>query len=186
MELLALLLIVVVLAAASIVVPVALVLHRVVIANRIHRRVRTPAPLSWLVSPAPVPRLHRRLRTALALAEMARVGGHDDSVDELVAEAAALDATLVMTSRYRSHERRLARRGLEQRVLRIEDLARRLVAVSQPMVEGSAIDRLDVIDERLTALEQARLEIDRLTRDPSSWSARGGHDEAVEHARRNP
>jgi hypothetical protein len=94
-------------------------------ANRVDRRVATPAPLTWLFSPRAGARLHRRLRAAVRLAQHstpvhahgsirarrtpARPGRahplrgraargrspHEELVDELAGRAVALDRQVV-------------------------------------------------------------------------------------------
>jgi hypothetical protein len=107
--------------------------------NRVSPAVRSAAPLHWLWSMTKPARLHRRLRTAVALIHLAPSRRADRvvlSVDELRCDlehqAVQLDQHLVVASRHpRSHRRGLLN-NLEGQVIEVEQLAMRLSAMSRP------------------------------------------------------
>jgi uncharacterized membrane protein len=154
-------------------------LHR---RNRVSPAVRSPAPLTWLWSPRPPARLHRRLQGAVADIHLApsRRSPHrsDASVDDLRREleyqAVELDHHLVIATRHPRRERRSILRSLDQQVADVEELSARLSrlrsrpegtpasgwdAVRQPPEVLSDIahqlDLLDAAQEELTAIERA-------------------------------
>jgi hypothetical protein len=139
--------------------------------NRLHPKVPTAAPLSWLVHPGAPARMHRRLHAAVATASF-RLPGQgrrkvpsssvDDLVTSLLHEAAAIDEQLVLAGR--------APRAIRQRILavtgpqvtKIETLSGRLaVIVSSTARPGGmpAANAIQAIEDRLDALEVSRQEI---------------------------
>jgi hypothetical protein len=86
--------------AVAFVLPAALVLRKLRRANRVAPGRRSRAPLSWLVSLAAPARLHRRLRRAVAAADLSvamspAAQALQDVAGELVARAISLDDCLV-------------------------------------------------------------------------------------------
>ncbi len=118
----------------------AIVRWRLARSNRVSPAVRSPAPLRWLWSMAKAARLHRRLRTAVALIHLSPSKRADRgvtlSVDELRRDleyqAVQLDQHLVVASRHpRSHRRGLLT-SLEAQVVEVETLSVRLSGLSRP------------------------------------------------------
>jgi hypothetical protein len=105
----------------------ALVLHALVVSNRLHPSIETGAPLAWRYSPVMPARLHRRLQTAVGLAFRSDDGGTaGDVVSSLVDHAAAVDRDLVAVNRQQGPLRRANLRRLRREVEQIEQLALRL------------------------------------------------------------
>jgi hypothetical protein len=159
----------------------ALIRWRLSRSNRVSPAVRSAAPLRWLWSMAKAARLHRRLRTAVALIHLApskrTERGVSLSVDELRRDleyqAVQLDQHLVVASHHpRSHRRGLLV-SLEVQVVEVETLAVRLSALSRPdgtPTSGwqatpappeaferisSQLDLLDAAQAELMAIERA-------------------------------
>jgi hypothetical protein len=89
-----------ILIAVTCVLPAVLVLRKLRRANRVAPGRRSPAPLSWLVSLGAPARLHRRLRRAVAAADLSVAvspAAHalQDVAGELAARAISLDDCLV-------------------------------------------------------------------------------------------
>ncbi|HEX8581240.1 MAG TPA: hypothetical protein VF640_02875 [Acidimicrobiales bacterium] len=151
----------------------ALAWRQVVRRNRVSRATPTPAPLWWLVLPSEAARMHRRLRAAVVAARLVAPAGRRrqraprspiaEMVDDLEAQAVAVDLQVVAAARATARDRRQRLRALDGHVRRIEDLSARLVAAGvaasahrQPSHQASP---LDAIGERLDALEAARDEL---------------------------
>jgi hypothetical protein len=162
----------------------ALIRWRMARSNRVSPAVRSAAPLRWLWSVTKAARLHRRLRTAVALIHLAPSRraergerGVSLSVDELRRDleyqAVQLDQHLVVASRHpRSHRRGLLA-NLEVQVTEVELLSMRLSSMSRP--EGipssgwqatpappevferisAQLDLLDAAQDELMAIERA-------------------------------
>lgn len=134
--------------------------------NRLVPGHRSPAPLSWLASPATAARLHRRLRTALAGAHLAMTGpraaglGLPELVGEVRVRALDLDAQLVPASRAPRSARMRMLRELQSEVLEVEQLAARLVHLSRLPAEAGDRSGLDAVRQRLELLEEALAELD--------------------------
>jgi hypothetical protein len=150
--------------------------------NRVSPAVKSPAPVSWLWSPRPAARLHRRLRGAVADIHLApsRRSPHSGpaSVDELRREleyqAVELDRHLVIVARHPRGQRRSLLHALDAQVGEIEVLSVRLSRLSSrpegtpssgwevtrqpPEVLSEIARQLDVLDaaqDELTAIERA-------------------------------
>ena len=106
-------------------------LHR---RNRVSPDQRSAAPLVWLSAPSRPARLHRRLRSAVAVARMiagrATAGGQLSRTAELAyeleAEAVSIDHHLPIVARLAPRERTLALRRLAEQVNEVERLVSRL------------------------------------------------------------
>ena len=151
-------------------------------ANRVSPAVKSPAPLLWLWTPMRAARLHRRLRTAVALIHLSPSPRTRQapslSVDELRREleyqAVELDHHLVIVSRHPRGQRSSLVRSLQAQVTEIEQLSVRLSRLSSrpegtprsgwdvtrepPDVLAEIARQLDVLDaaqDELTAIERA-------------------------------
>lgn len=120
--------------------------------NRVHPKVRSPAPLHWLVSPTAPARMHRRLQTTVRVASV-----HERrEVPIAVAEQAVeLDRRVVLAARHPGRARSSALRELR---LELDELDRLAMACTRRLDAGAVGDPLD----RLTALADARAEVDAL------------------------
>lgn len=137
--------------------------------NRVSPRRPGQAPMLWMWSPALAARLHRRLRSAAALARMV-VGRHDGRrggrspdasrldtmATELEGEAVALDDHLALVGRMRADQRRRALPAVVAEVARIEALASRLSMVH---LDTGVDVRLA---EQASTLHQLAVELDHL------------------------
>jgi hypothetical protein len=143
-------------------------LHR---RNRVSPDQRSGAPLVWLSSPTRPARLHRRLRSAVAVARMiagrATAGGQlsrsAELAYELEAEAVSIDRHLPIVARLAPRERTLALRRLAEQVNEIERLVSRLSLLDAqehaPARMGHHGSAMDELARRLDALEAARAEL---------------------------
>jgi hypothetical protein len=136
--------------------------------NRVSPDVATPAPTTWLGAPGTGARLHRRLRTAVAVARsasaMAPSAPHlGELTTELETEAVALDTHLVIAARIPGKQGRTQMAALAQQVRRVEQVASQvslLAAQSQaPLVGQDQGSALDDLARQLDRLEQARHEV---------------------------
>jgi len=150
-------------------------------ANRVSPAVRSAAPIRWLWSPNRAARLHRRLRTAVALIHLApsrKVHANPSlSVDELRRDlehqAVELDGHLVVAWCHpRSHRRGLLA-NLERQVLEVEALAVRLSALSRPegtppsgweAMPSGPPEVLERIAGQLDLLDEAKAELAEIER----------------------
>jgi hypothetical protein len=153
--------------------------------NRVVPSQASPAPVTWLAMPTQPARLHRRLQVAvrvvrvhagmpdrpgrrartLAAGTVAASGTLAEMVQQLEAEAAALDHEITVVARAPRTVRRAHMVELNRRVLRVEQLAGR---VAQMAVEDAvdalppgdpAVAALDSLSEQLDALQAARAEV---------------------------
>ncbi len=124
-------------------------LHR---RNRIHPKVPSPAPLTWMVSPAAPARLHRRLRTTVRVAS---IHAPKKPVSDVALQAVELDRRVVLAARQPFGARGAALRTL---VAEADELDRLALAVNRPF-DSLAMD--DPADRR-SALAEARAEVDAL------------------------
>jgi len=136
--------------------------------NRVSPDVATPAPTAWLSAPGPGPRLHRRLRRAVAVARAAcaaaPAAGHlADLAAELEREAVALDTHLVIAARIRGRQGRSQMAPLAQKVLQVEQVASQLSLLAAqaqaPLIGRGQSSALDDLSRQLDLLEQARHEV---------------------------
>jgi len=149
-------------------------------ANRVSPAVKSPAPLLWLWTPMRAARLHRRLRTAVALIHLSPSPRTRQapslSVDELRREleyqAVELDQHLVIAVRHpRSHRRGLLA-SLDVQVGEVERLALRLSNMSRPTGTPSSgwagpvtpPEVLERMSEQLDLLDAAQLELTEIER----------------------
>lgn len=161
-----------VIAALAAVIAVLLGLRSLKKRNRVSPDLPSEAPLTWMASPASAARLHRRLRSAAAVARMIQVRHAGDPTPpgqvELAArieqEAVSVDRHLAVVGRLAPTERkRLLRQlgaevsGIEQVVSRLSVQDARSGATARLPHETSAIADLS---DRLDLLEAARQEID--------------------------
>jgi len=124
--------------------------------NRVQPTIPSAAPLRWLVSPAPAARLHRRLQTTVRIAE-ARGGRQAPAVADVGAHAVDLDHRVVLAAR-----RPLTDRWATLRALAAEcDELERLTLAIEPVHRADAVGDPH---ERLTALAQARTEVESIDR----------------------
>jgi hypothetical protein len=146
--------------------------------NRIHRSLPTTAPLWWLGSPMRAPRLHRRLRAAIAASgwegrrrsrrRRIPVDAGEERLQELAGdlagEALAIDHALVAAALAPKRSRRHILDTIEPSVVRLERVAGRLAALRVGAGARLLTDPacLDALEEQLDALEAARLEVDEL------------------------
>jgi hypothetical protein len=129
-------------------------LHR---RNLVHPRARADAPLAWLVSPAGLARLHRRLRRLVRHGRSLDPRGNEAAralIEALHLEAVRLDAELISARSLPASARRArtatlaARAGaLEASASRLERLLRRPLLVLPDPVDG--------LDEALAGLDAA-------------------------------
>jgi hypothetical protein len=126
--------------------------------------VRTHAPTAWLASPSTSARLHRRLRVAAASARASSSldRGLDPLAHAVVAEALALEPRIIAV-RGTGRAGLPARRAVAGQVDELESAARRLSTLARrpsPVPGGG-----ERIQERVTALELARQELDDIDLD---------------------
>lgn len=152
----------------------ALTLSRVRRRLRISPGVRSEAPLTWLASPVPTARLHRRLRSAVESVRLARgprrrfrKGGDPTAVqrlaDDVEREALAVGDRLVVVAKLGPGERRRALVDLAADVRRIEQLAHRVVELTRaeaatPQLPGTPT-ALDDLTDRVARISQAHAEL---------------------------
>ncbi len=161
---------------------VGLVRGRLKARHRVDPRVRTDVPYWWQLSPAPPARLHRRLARATAVARDGRERSRppkkrlrrrspsplDHLVDQLSAEAVAIDGHLVLVSRLDRTERARLLGGLDGQVRQVEHLAGRVamlgVEAAAPPERTDGPSAVDEIEAQVGLLEQSRRELDALDR----------------------
>jgi hypothetical protein len=180
--------------------------------NRVSPAVRSPAPITWLWSPRPPARMHRRLQHAVADIQLApsrrsRQSGPasvDDMRRELEYQAVELDHHLVIAARHPRRQRRHLVRSLDEQVTDVEQLSVRLSRLSarppgtpasgwdvtrQPPEVladiGRQLDLLDAAQDELTAIERAAglVDVDALLA-PTTKSVAGPLVTPLEEPRR--
>lgn len=136
--------------------------------NRVVPDVPTAAPLTWLATPTSGARLHRRLRAAVlvarASAEAAETAPHlAGIVDELEAEAVALDQHVVIASRLSGSQGRARMRELATQVGRVEQVASQVSTIAAqtqaPIITRGQPAALDDLALQLENLAEARREV---------------------------
>lgn len=156
--------------------------------NRVVPTRPSPAPVRWLATPSQPARLHRRLQVAVRVvrvhaglpdrpgrrARALSAGGATDTVGRLVeqleAEAQALDLDLARLARAPKPVRRPALLDLERRVLHVEQIAGRVAQMAiEDAVQGlppgdPSAPALDRLAEQLDALDAARREVATIER----------------------
>ena len=152
----------------------ALTISRVRRRLRVSPSVRTDAPLTWLASPVPAARLHRRLQSAVSAVRAGRgpkrrlrrdapTTAVQRLADDVEREAVAIDERLVAFSRLGATERRMALGPISAEVRDIERLAHRVVEMarvenSTPQLQGTPTAVDDLI-ERADRIQQAQAEL---------------------------
>jgi hypothetical protein len=132
--------------------------------NRVSPRVPTQAPTLWRWSFGAAARLHRRLQRVAILARTARTAAGPTGVSvgdlatDLERQAVALDDQIVLASRFATGHRVRRLFELEQQVSSLEQLGLRLTVIAGHVSSNSA-DTLIPLQERVTALEHALVEI---------------------------
>lgn len=164
------LLVVDILIIATFAVAAALVLRKLTRANRVAPGRKSAAPLSWLASPRAPARLHRRLRRAVAAANLSVAVAPAavallDVAGELTARAVKIDDCLVAANALHPQVRRPRLYELAAEIREIEQSTGRLHRLSsdwcRQLDQASATMALPLPDlhERLDAVEAALREL---------------------------
>ncbi len=143
--------------------------------NRVHPEVPSPAPTWWLVSPGHPATMHRRLRDAVTRVDVAALrrppsGPAEDLGDELRLQAAELDRHVVHATSLRRPQRRAALRAIDQQIVQLDVLSRRLVALTlaedpaHRLTNPTPQEALADIGQRLDMIEEAQAEIAAIER----------------------
>jgi hypothetical protein len=122
--------------------------------HRIHPKVASPAPLSWVVSPTAPARLHRRLQTTVRVAS---IHAPKKPLSDVALQAIELDRRVVLAARQPYGARGTA---LRQLVRECDELDRLALAVNRPFDAFAVGDPAD----RLTTLAEARAEVEAIDR----------------------
>ncbi len=138
--------------------------------NRVSATAKTPAPVTWLVSPRAPARMHRRLRNALTSARIAyapAVGEAHPQLPDLALtlerEAILTDQRLVAASVTPRPHRRRTLQPLQAEVREIERLAHQIAHTARragPAAIPEAADGLQDVAEQLAALRAAQEEVE--------------------------
>lgn len=142
--------------------------------NRVSATTKTPAPVTWLVSPRAPARMHRRLRNALTSARVAyapAVGEAHPQLPDLALtlerEAVLTDELLVAASTTPRPHRRRSLQPLQAQVTEIERLAHQIAHTARragPSAVPQAADGLRDVAEQLEALRAAQAEVEAVER----------------------
>ena len=142
--------------------------------NRVAATVKSPAPVTWLVSPRAPARMHRRLRNALTSARVAyapAVGEAHPQLPDLALtlerEAVITDQLLVAASTSPRPHRRQSLRPLQAQVAEIERLAHQIAHTARragPAAIPQAADGLRDVADQLEALRAAQQEVEDVDR----------------------
>ncbi len=142
--------------------------------NRVAAKVKSPAPVTWLVSPRAPARMHRRLRNALTSARVAyapAVGEAHPQLPDLALtlerEAVITDQLLVAASTSPRPHRRQSLRPLQAQVAEIERLAHQIAHTARragPAAIPQAADGLRDVADQLEALRAAQQEVEDVDR----------------------
>ena len=142
--------------------------------NRVSATTKTPAPVTWLVSPRAAARMHRRLRNALTSARVAyapAVGEAHPQLPDLALtlerEAVLTDELLVAASTTPRPHRRRSLQPLQAQVTEIERLAHQIAHTARragPSAVPQAADGLREVAEQLEALRAAQAEVEAVER----------------------
>lgn len=142
--------------------------------NRVAATVKSPAPVTWLVSPRAPARMHRRLRNALTSARVAyapAVGEAHPQLPDLALtlerEAVITDQLLVAASTSPRPHRRQSLRPLQAQVAEIERLAQQIAHTARragPAAIPQAADGLRDVADQLEALRAAQQEVEDVDR----------------------
>ena len=142
--------------------------------NRVSATAKTPAPVTWLVSPRAPARMHRRLRNALTSARVAyapAVGEAHPQLPDLALtlerEAVLTDELLVAASTTPRPHRRRSLQPLQAQVTEIERLAHQIAHTARragPSAVPQAADGLREVADQLEALRAAQAEVEAVER----------------------
>ncbi|MBL8778429.1 MAG: hypothetical protein JNK12_20995 [Acidimicrobiales bacterium] len=142
--------------------------------NRVSASTKTPAPVTWLVSPRSAARMHRRLRNALTSARVAyapAVGEAHPQLPDLALtlerEAVLTDELLVAASTTPRPHRRRSLQPLQAQVTEIERLAHQIAHTARragPAALPQAADGLRDVADQLEALRAAQAEVEAVER----------------------
>lgn len=136
--------------------------------NRVVPRVRSSAPLIWLVSPTRPARMHRQLRSLGTWVTHPEPKVHRQLWKDVVAEIVATDAELVVAARSNPRIRATELDAVGVRIDRLEDLAERLRNLDRFQPDGTTrqppSDAIEVLEHRLVNLEQAHHDLVDLER----------------------
>lgn len=142
--------------------------------NRVSTSTKTPAPVTWLVSPRAPARMHRRLRNALTSARVAyspAVGEAHPQLPDLALtlerEAVITDELLVAASTSPRPHRRQSLKPLQAQVAEIERLAQQIAHTARragPAAIPQAADGLRDVADQLEALRAAQQEVEDVDR----------------------
>lgn len=128
----------------------------------------TAAPTAWMASPKAGARLHRRLRTAVAVARSSAAAAQANPQlielsAELEREAIALDGHVVVASRIVGKEGKARMAALSGQVRQIEQMASQMsmlaVQAQAALVAKGNGSALDDLARQLDLLEEARHEV---------------------------
>lgn len=136
--------------------------------NRVVPRVRSSAPMVWLVSPSRPARMHRQLRSLGTWVTHPEPKAHRHLWKDVVAEIVAADAELVVAARANPRIRTAELDVVGARIGRLEDLAGRLRNLDRFQTDDTArrppSDAIEVLEHRLANLEQAHHDLVDLER----------------------
>jgi len=157
-------------------------------ANRVSPAVKSPARLLWLWAPTRAARLHRRLRTAVAMIHLAPSRRDrstpslsvDDLRRELEYQCVELDQHLVVAASHPRSYRRGLLSAMEPQVVEVERLAVRLSAMSRPAgtpasgwsTPSAPPEVLERMSQQLDLLDAAQAELVEIER-ASGWATCG-------------
>lgn len=137
--------------------------------NRVSPTAPSPAPLTWLGAPSAAARLHRRLRSAVAVARAssavtATTAPHlSELAEDLERQAVLLDSHLALVARLAPQERRTRMAALGQEVRKVEQVASQVSMMAAqtraPLLGAGQHSALDDLSEKLDVLEAARGEV---------------------------
>ena len=153
--------------------------HRLRLRNEVSARQRVHPPAHWLASPTACGRLHRRLRSAVAVLHLTvplpnrrrwrrapDPSALQSLAHEIECQAVAIDRDLMVADRMRGLHAVQARLALATQVSTVESLAHRVAAAARaaqhvPGVQPTP-EALAAVAQRLDALDEARAELARL------------------------
>ncbi len=138
--------------ATFVVAPIVLIRWRLHRRNRVHPKVPSPAPLTWLVSPTAPARLHRRLQTTVRVAS---IHAPRKPLSDVALQAIELDRRVVLIAKQPYGARGSLLRDLIQET---DELDRLALAVNRPFDSIAVGDPAD----RLTTLAEARAEVEEI------------------------
>lgn len=167
----------------AVIVAAALAMRALLRANRVSRNRPTRAPLSWLASPRPAARLHRRLRRAVDTSHLVMGSLAPGALplqqvaEDLVAQAVVVDDWLVVADGLHPAGRRPRMAQLAAEVREVETSAARLHHLAYDwhrcldQVADLPVPRLD-LHQRLDAVEATLRDLPTVTTTPPAALAR--------------